>query len=108
MAKSLVIVESPAKAKTLSRFLGRDYQVEASFGHIRDLPENADEVPEEIRNKPWGTLGVDTDGDFTPVLRGPGLQEAARHRPEGGAEGRLRTCCWRPTPTARASRSAGT
>ena len=66
MSKSLVIVESPAKAKTLSRFLGRDYQVEASFGHIRDLPENADEVPAEIRNKPWGTLGVDTDGDFTP------------------------------------------
>jgi DNA topoisomerase I len=66
MPKSLVIVESPAKAKTLSRFLGRDYRVEASFGHIRDLPENADEVPAEIRAKPWGTLGVDTDGDFTP------------------------------------------
>jgi DNA topoisomerase I len=66
MPKSLVIVESPAKAKTLSRFLGRNYRVEASFGHIRDLPENADEVPAEIRNKPWGTLGVDTDGDFTP------------------------------------------
>ncbi len=66
MPKSLVIVESPAKAKTLSRFLGKDYRVEASFGHIRDLPENADEVPAEIRNKPWGTLGVDTEGDFTP------------------------------------------
>jgi DNA topoisomerase I len=66
MPKSLVIVESPAKAKTLSQFLGRDYRVEASFGHIRDLPENADEVPAEIRSKPWGTLGVDTDGDFTP------------------------------------------
>jgi DNA topoisomerase I len=66
MPKSLVIVESPAKAKTLTRFLGRDYRVEASFGHIRDLPENADEVPAEIRDKPWGTLGVDTDGDFTP------------------------------------------
>jgi DNA topoisomerase-1 len=66
MAKSLVIVESPAKARTLTRFLGRNYRVEASFGHIRDLPENADEVPDEIRNKPWGTLGVDTDGDFKP------------------------------------------
>ncbi len=66
MPKSLVIVESPAKAKTIARFLGRDYRVEASFGHIRDLPENAEEVPDEIRNKPWGTLGVDTDGDFKP------------------------------------------
>ncbi len=66
MSKSLVIVESPAKARTLTRFLGRNYRVEASFGHIRDLPENADEVPDEIRNKPWGTLGVDTDGDFKP------------------------------------------
>jgi DNA topoisomerase-1 len=66
MAKSLVIVESPAKARTLTRFLGRNYRVEASFGHIRDLPDSADEVPAEIRDKPWGTLGVDTDGDFKP------------------------------------------
>ena len=66
MPKSLVIVESPAKARTLTRFLGSKYRVEASFGHIRDLPENADEVPDEIRDKPWGTLGVDTDGDFKP------------------------------------------
>lgn len=66
MAKPLVIVESPAKARTLSRFLGTKYRVEASYGHIRDLPESAAEVPEEIKRKPWGRLGVDTDGDFTP------------------------------------------
>jgi DNA topoisomerase-1 len=66
MPKSLVIVESPAKAKTLSRFLGPNYRVEASFGHIRDLPESAEEVPAEIRDKPWASLGVDTDGDFKP------------------------------------------
>jgi DNA topoisomerase I len=66
MPKSLVIVESPAKAKTLSRFLGRDYRVEASYGHIRDLPESADEVPEEIREKAWANLGVDVEGDFKP------------------------------------------
>jgi DNA topoisomerase-1 len=66
MPKSLVIVESPAKAKTLARFLGPDYRVEASFGHIRDLPESAEEVPAEIRDKPWANLGVDTDGDFKP------------------------------------------
>jgi DNA topoisomerase-1 len=66
MAKPLVIVESPAKARTLSRFLGSQYRVEASYGHIRDLPESAAEVPEEIKKKPWGRMGVDTDGDFTP------------------------------------------
>ena len=71
MAKPLVIVESPAKAKTLSRFLGSKYRVEASFGHVRDLPERASEVPKEIKDKPWGRMAVDVDGDFTPVLRHP-------------------------------------
>src|SRR5918993_1243995 len=69
MAKTsvpLVIVESPAKARTLARFLGTRYRVEASYGHIRDLPESAAEVPAEIKGKPWGRMGVDTDGDFTP------------------------------------------
>jgi DNA topoisomerase-1 len=66
MAKPLVIVESPAKARTLSRFLGSKYRVEASYGHIRDLPESASEVPAEIKGQTWGRLGVDTDGDFTP------------------------------------------
>lgn len=62
----LVIVESPAKARTLSRFLGKKYRVEASYGHIRDLPESASDVPAEIKGKSWGRLGIDTDGDFTP------------------------------------------
>jgi DNA topoisomerase-1 len=66
MAKPLVIVESPAKAKTLSRFLGNKYRVEASVGHVRDLPERASEVPKEIKDKPWGNMAVDVDGDFTP------------------------------------------
>ena len=66
MPKPLVIVESPAKARTLSRFLGNKYRVEASYGHIRDLPESAKEVTEEIKSKPWGRLGVDTEGEFTP------------------------------------------
>jgi DNA topoisomerase-1 len=65
-AKPLVIVESPAKAKTLGRFLGNKYRVEASYGHIRDLPESAAEVPKEIKEKDWGRLGVDVDSDFTP------------------------------------------
>src|SRR5687767_1594273 len=66
MAKPLVIVESPAKARTLTRFLGDRYRVEASYGHVRDLPESAADVPKEIKGKSWGRLGVDTDGDFTP------------------------------------------
>jgi DNA topoisomerase I len=64
--KPLVIVESPAKAKILGRFLGNKYRVEASYGHIRDLPESASEVPKEIKEKEWGRLGVDVDQDFTP------------------------------------------
>ena len=63
----LVIVESPAKATTIKRFLGRDYEVEASFGHIRDLPRSAREIPAGLRSKPWGRLGVDIDGAFEPI-----------------------------------------
>ena len=66
MAKPLVIVESPAKARTLARLLGDDYRVEASVGHVRDLPENASEVPAEIKDKPWGRMGVDVENGFRP------------------------------------------
>src|ERR671937_698694 len=66
MPKTLVIVESPAKARTLSGLLPKHYRVEASYGHVRDLPESADQVPDEIRKKKWGRLGVDTEGDFKP------------------------------------------
>jgi DNA topoisomerase I len=66
MSKPLVIVESPAKARTLARLLGDAYRVEASVGHVRDLPENASEVPAEIRDKPWGRLGVDIENGFRP------------------------------------------
>src|SRR5579862_2855199 len=66
MSKTLVIVESPAKARTIERILKAGYEVRASYGHVRDLPESADEIPEEIRKQKWGRLGVDTDGDFTP------------------------------------------
>ncbi len=67
MAKTLVIVESPAKARTIQRFLdSKEFDIQASFGHVRDLPESADEIPDEIRKKKWGRLGVDTDNDFKP------------------------------------------
>src|SRR5258705_967473 len=66
MAKTLVIVESPAKARTIERILKEGYEVRASYGHVRDLPESAAEIPEEIKKNKWGRLGVDTDGNFTP------------------------------------------
>ncbi len=66
MASTLVIVESPAKAKTISAFLGKDYEVIASYGHIRDLPENKKDIPEEYRKKKWADLGVNIEKDFEP------------------------------------------
>jgi DNA topoisomerase I len=61
----LVIVESPAKARTISRYLGEGYVVESSIGHIRDLPERASEIPKDKREK-FGTLGVAIDNGFEP------------------------------------------
>jgi DNA topoisomerase I len=65
--KPLVIVESPAKAKTIAGFLGSDYVVEASIGHIRDLPRSAADVPAEHKGTSWAKLGVDVDNDFAPL-----------------------------------------
>jgi DNA topoisomerase-1 len=65
--KSLVIVESPAKARTISKFLGRDFTVEASIGHIRDLPQGAKEIPAEFKEQTWSRLGVNVDHDFDPL-----------------------------------------
>jgi DNA topoisomerase I len=67
MPKPLVIVESPAKAKTIASFLGGDYLVESSIGHIRDLPRNAADVPPAYKGEPWSRLGVDVDNDFKPL-----------------------------------------
>ena len=64
---SLVIVESPAKARTISKYLGSGYTVEASIGHVRDLPKGSKELPEQYKNEDWAYLGVDVDNDFTPV-----------------------------------------
>jgi len=65
--KPLVIVESPAKARTISKFLGGSYTVEASVGHIRDLPQNASEVPAKMREKPWARMGINIADDFSPL-----------------------------------------
>jgi DNA topoisomerase-1 len=63
----LVIVESPAKAKTIGGYLGSGYVVEASIGHIRELPPNAAAVPPQYKGLPWASLGVDVDNDFEPL-----------------------------------------
>ncbi len=67
MAKKLVIVESPAKAKTIAGYLGSDYVVESSIGHIRDLPNRASEIPEKFKKEPWARLGVDVENGFEPL-----------------------------------------
>src|ERR1700733_8429163 len=53
----LVIVESPAKARTIAGYLGKGYVVESSIGHIRDMPDKAAEIPQKYRAEPWARLG---------------------------------------------------
>jgi DNA topoisomerase-1 len=65
--KRLVIVESPAKAKTIAAYLGPGYIVDSSLGHIRDLPRSAKEIPAKFKDKPWSRLGVDVDNGFAPL-----------------------------------------
>ncbi len=63
----LVIVESPTKAKTITKYLPKDYVVESSLGHIRDLPQSATEIPAKYKTEKWSRLGVDVNNDFTPL-----------------------------------------
>lgn len=65
--KGLVIVESPAKARKINSYLGSDYKVLASMGHVRDLPARAAEIPIEVKKEPWATLGVNVDAGFDPL-----------------------------------------
>ncbi|NJL81758.1 MAG: hypothetical protein HC917_28860, partial [Richelia sp. SM2_1_7] len=55
---TLVIVESPTKAKTIRNYLPSDYRVEASMGHVRDLPQSASEIPAAVKGQQWAQLGV--------------------------------------------------
>lgn len=64
---TLVIVESPTKARTIRNYLPKDYRVEASMGHVRDLPQSASEIPAAIKGETWAQLGVNIDADFEPV-----------------------------------------
>lgn len=65
--RRLVIVESPTKARKIAGYLGRNYIVESSRGHIRDLPRNAADVPAKYKSEPWARLGVNVDADFEPL-----------------------------------------
>ena len=65
--KTLVIVESPTKAKTIKKFLPKDFIVEASIGHVRDLPQTAADVPKALKQEPWSRLGIDVENDFAPL-----------------------------------------
>ncbi|TVQ41925.1 MAG: type I DNA topoisomerase [Gloeocapsa sp. DLM2.Bin57] len=64
---TLVIVESPTKARTIRNYLPSGYQVEASMGHIRDLPAKAEEIPKEYKEYEWSSLGVNVRGNFEPL-----------------------------------------
>ncbi|HLQ38545.1 MAG TPA: type I DNA topoisomerase, partial [Planctomycetota bacterium] len=87
--KPLVIVESPAKARTIAKFLGSDYVIEASIGHIRDLPANAAEIPPALKKEKWARLGIDVDKEFRPLYVVPKekkeqikkLRDALKHAP---------------------------
>ena len=64
---TLVIVESPTKARTIRNYLPNDYQVEASMGHVRDLPQSATEIPAAVKGEKWAQIGVNVDADFEPL-----------------------------------------
>ena len=65
--RRLVIVESPAKARKIASYLGRNFVVESSRGHIRDLPRKAAEVPAKYKGESWSNLGVNVDNGFEPI-----------------------------------------
>ena len=65
--KSLVIVESPAKARTIGKFLGSDFIIEASIGHVRDLPQGAKQIPAQYKGQKWANLGVNVEEEFQPI-----------------------------------------
>jgi DNA topoisomerase-1 len=67
VAHTLVIVESPTKARTIRGFLPKEFRVEASMGHVRDLPNNASEIPAAHKGEKWANLGVNTAKDFEPL-----------------------------------------
>ena len=82
MTRALVIVESPAKAKTIAGYLGDGFVVESSIGHVRDLPQRASDIPESQRGTPWAKLGIDIENGFEPyyVVNADKKEQIARLR----------------------------
>ena len=82
MTRALVIVESPAKAKTIAGYLGDGFVVESSIGHVRDLPQRASDIPESQRGTPWAKLGIDIENGFEPyyVVNSDKKEQIARLR----------------------------
>ncbi len=66
-SSKLVIVESPTKARTIAKFLPKDFVVKASIGHVRDLPNSAQDIPAKLKKLPWARLGVNVEAEFEPV-----------------------------------------
>ena len=87
MGKSLVIVESPAKARTVGRFLGSDFVVAASIGHVRDLPENAADIPARLKGQSWARLGVNVEDDFSPLYVVPATKKDQVRKLKGLLDG---------------------
>jgi DNA topoisomerase-1 len=87
---TLVIVESPTKAKTIRNYLPAGYRVEASMGHVRDLPQSASDIPASVKGEKWAQLGVNVESDFEPLYVVPKdkkkvvkeLKEALKHADE--------------------------
>ena len=65
--KALVVVEWPTKAKTIRKFLPKNFKVEACVGHIRDLPASAKEIPAKYKKEKWASLGINVDKNFEPL-----------------------------------------
>src|SRR6476620_10154233 len=84
--KKLVIVESPAKSKTIAKYLGEGFIVEASIGHIRDLPQPS-ELPADLKKTPLGKFAVDIEHDFKPyyVVSPDKKKKVANSRPSSRA-----------------------
>jgi len=78
--KALVIVESPTKAKTIRKYLSKEYKVDSSMGHVRDLPASAKQIPKKYKKEKWANLGVNVDQDFEPLyIIPPDKKKVVKH-----------------------------